>query len=60
MLLRVMIEVQPSLPEGVEDAGVMDKDIAEEEGEDIVSEGSKIAESDVEMLDEGATEPEDG
>lgn len=59
-LLRVMIEVKPNIPEGIEDAGMMDKDIAEEEGEDTVSEASKIAESDVEMLDEGVTEPEDG
>jgi hypothetical protein len=55
-----MLEVQPGIPHGVEDAGVMDMDVVDEGGDDSVSEGRKIAESDVEMLDEGATDPEDG
>jgi hypothetical protein len=58
--LEVMLEVQPGIPHGVEDAGVMDMDVVDEGGNDSVNEGRKIAESDVEMLDEGATDPEDG
>jgi len=52
--------MQLSVPRGVEDAGVIDSDIASEGGDDTVSEGSKIVESDVEIVDEGATESDDG
>ena len=55
-----MLEVQPGIPHGVEDAGGMDRDVADEGWDDTMSEWGKIAESDVEMLDEGATDPEDG
>ena len=57
--MEVMLEAQPSIPHGVEDAGMMEKDIVDEGVDDTVSEGSKIAESDVEMLDEGATDSDD-
>jgi hypothetical protein len=59
--VEVMLEVQPGIPHGVDDAGEMDRDVVDEGGDDTVSERGKIAESDVEMLDvEGATDPEDG
>jgi hypothetical protein len=59
-LVEMMLEVQPSILHGLEDAAVMDNDNADEGGDDTVSEGSKIVESDVEMLDEGVTESDDG
>jgi hypothetical protein len=58
--VEVMLEVQPGIPHGVEDAGEMDGDVDVEGWDDTAGEWGKIAESDVEMLDEGATDPEDG
>jgi hypothetical protein len=58
--VEVMLEVQPGIPHEVEDAGGMDRDVVDEGWDDAVREWGKIAESDVEMLDERAPDPEDG
>lgn len=55
----MILETQPSIPVGIKGAGLTDKDIAGEEESETATEGTEVAETDVEMLDEGATEPED-
>jgi len=55
-----MAEVQPSIPQRVGNARGMDKNMPREGEEGTAGKESKITWSDVEMQDEGATEPEDG
>ena len=56
----VILDVRPSIPYGLEDAGMMDKKFTGEGGDDTVSEGGESAESDLEMRVDDGTEPEDG